>query len=162
MGGKIMKNEGLGLFKARKKNGRKWLEGYYAMVRQTAGYGIPVVRHYIIFQKAHGMGRICRVEIDPCTLCRCTGVRDKNHRLIFEHDVVRRKIWGEDVVGEVIWSDIGLTGFFWRLRIKTMRVYPIATRSAGAGLTMMKGISIMIKSSETSLTALKRRNAGDE
>ena len=85
MGGKIMKNEGLGLFKARKKNGRKWLEGYYAMVRQTAGYGIPVVRHYIIFQKAHGMGRICRVEIDPCTLCRCTGVRDKNHRLIFEH-----------------------------------------------------------------------------
>ncbi len=112
MGGKIMKNEGLGLFKARKKNGRKWLEGYYAMVRQTAGYGIPVVRHYIIFQKAHGMGRICRVEIDPCTLCRCTGVRDKNHRLIFEHDVVRRKIWGEDVVGEVIWSDIGLTGFF--------------------------------------------------
>ena len=65
-----------------------------------------------IFKKTDGSGRMCRAEADPGTLCRCTGVRDKNHRLIFEHDVVRRKIWGEDVIGEVIWSDIGLTGFF--------------------------------------------------
>lgn len=112
MGGKMMKNEGLGLFKAKKKNSRKWLEGYYARVTETAGYGIPAVRHYIIFQKAYGLGRIHRAEIDPDTLCRCTGIRDKNRRLIFEHDVVWREICGKDVVGEVIWSDIGLTGFF--------------------------------------------------
>lgn len=39
-------------------------------------------------------------------------MRDKNSRLIFEHDIVRREIWGEEAIGEVVWSDIGLTGFF--------------------------------------------------
>ena len=111
MGRIWIENKGLGLFRARRKSSREWLEGYYVRVSETAG-NIPTVRHFIIFQKTDGSGRMCRAEADPGTLCRCTGVRDKNRRLIFEHDIVRRKIWGEDVIGEVAWSDIGLTGFF--------------------------------------------------
>ena len=112
MGRNRIENEGLGLFRARRKNSWKWLEGYYVRTLVTAAGGIPAVRHFIIFQKTDGSCRMCRAEADPSTLCRCTGVQDKNRRLVFEHDVVRRKIWGEDVIGEVIWSDIGLTGFF--------------------------------------------------
>lgn len=52
-----------------------------------------------------------QAKATPDTLCRCTGVRDKNSRLIFEHDIVRREIWDEDVIGEAVWSDIGLTRF---------------------------------------------------
>jgi uncharacterized phage protein (TIGR01671 family) len=108
-----MKSEGFGLLRAKRKNSRKWLEGYYVRALETAGNnGVPAVRHYIIFQKANGSGRVCRAEINPDTLCRCTGIRDKNLRLIFEHDIVRREIGGEDVIGEVVWSDIGLSGFF--------------------------------------------------
>ena len=98
-------------FRARRKNSRKWLEGYYVSVLETAGYHSPAFCHYIIFQETDS-GRVCRAEISPDTLCRCTGVRDKNNRLIFEHDIVRREIWNKDVIGEVVWSDIGLTGFF--------------------------------------------------
>ena len=98
-------------FRARRKNIRKWLEGYYVRVLETAGYHSPAFCHYIIFQETDS-GRVCRAEISPDTLCRCTGVRDKNNRLIFEHDIVRREIWNKDVIGEVVWSDIGLTGFF--------------------------------------------------
>ena len=98
-------------FRARRKNSRKWLEGYYVRVLETAGYHSPAFCHYIIFQETDS-GRVCRAEISPDTLCRCTGVRDKNNRLIFEHDIVRREIWNKDVIGEVVWSDIGLTGFF--------------------------------------------------
>ncbi len=111
MGRIWIENEGLGLFRARRKNSRKWLEGYYVRVSETAGYHSPAFCHYIIFQEADS-GRVCRAEISPDTLCRCTGVRDKNRRLIFEHDIVRREIWDEEAIGEVIWSDIGLTGFF--------------------------------------------------
>lgn len=111
MGRIWIENKGLGLFRARRKNSRKWLEGYYVRVLETAGYHSPAFCHYIIFQETDS-GRVCRVEISPDTLCRCTGVRDKNNRLIFEHDIVRREIWNKDVIGEVVWSDIGLTGFF--------------------------------------------------
>lgn len=112
MTGRIwIENKGLGLFRARRKNSRKWLEGYYVRVLETAGYHSPAFCHYIIFQETDS-GRVCRVEISPDMLCRCTGVRDKNNRLIFEHDIVRREIWNKDVIGEVVWSDIGLTGFF--------------------------------------------------
>ena len=125
MGRIWIEDKGLGLFRARRKNSRKWLEGYYVRVSETAGNDSSAVRHYIIFQKTDGSGRMCRAEVDPDTLCRCTGMRDKNSRLIFEHDIVRRK---------------------------TSRVCPIATQSAGAGLTMMRGTLILTKSSVMSLT----------
>lgn len=111
MGRIWIENKGLGLFRARRKNSRKWLEGYYVRVLETAGYHSPAFCHYIIFQETDS-GRVCRAEISPDTLCRCTGVRDKNSRLIFEHDIVRREIWNKDMIGQVVWSDIGLTGFF--------------------------------------------------
>lgn len=74
---------------------------YYVRALETAGNnGVPAVSHYIIFQKANGSGRVCRAEVNPDTLCRCTGIRDKNLRLVFEHDIMRREIGGEDVIGE--------------------------------------------------------------
>ena len=129
MGRIWIENEGLGLFRARRKNSRKWLEGYYVRVLETAGYHSPAFCHYIIFQETDS-GRVCRAEISPDTLCRCTGVRDKNSRLIFEHDIVRREIWDEEAIGEVVWSDIGLTGFFLEVADKNKKgvshSYPIS------------------------------------
>lgn len=70
-----IENEGLGLFRARRKNSRKWLEGYYVRVLETAGYHSPAFCHYIIFQEANS-GRVCRAEVSADTLCRCTGVQE--------------------------------------------------------------------------------------
>ena len=109
-----MKSEGLGLFRARKKNNGEWLEGYYCRALETAEHG-SAVYHFIIFQKADGSGRVHVEPVNPDTLCRCTGVRDRNGRLIFENDFVQREIGGESMTGTVVWSDIGLTGFFLRV-----------------------------------------------
>ena len=152
MGRCWIESEGLGLFRARRKNSRKWLEGYYVRVLETAGHGSPAFCHYIIFQKANGLGRMCRAEVDHGTLCRCTGIRDKKRRLIFEHDIVRRKIWDKDLSKEVVWSDIGLTVFL-EVMGKNKKVCPTATLSVGAGLTMMREISILTKLQAMSLTA---------
>ena len=78
-----IEHEGLGLFRARRKNSRKWLEGYYVRVSEVAGNDSSAVRHYIIFQKTDGSGRMCWAEAAPDTLCRCTGVRDKEQQANF-------------------------------------------------------------------------------
>ena len=50
--------------------------------------------------------------IDPETICECTGVPDKNKTLIFEGDIVSRKLLGDSyITGVVVWFDIGFCGF---------------------------------------------------
>lgn len=44
-------------------------------------------------------------EIDPSTICQCTGAQDKNGKLIFEHDIVSDE-YGN--MAEIIWNDAEL------------------------------------------------------
>ena len=72
------------LYRAKRKNWRElpkemwWVEGYL--------YGIWE-RRYILWGMTNDVPDM--IEVDPSTICQCTGLKDKHGKLIFENDIVR-------------------------------------------------------------------------
>lgn len=78
------------LFKAKRVDNEEWVEGYY--FKQLIVKGSPIQKHYIIVAAPPKRGKFYKVifnEIDPSTLCQCTGLQDKDKTLIYENDIVR-------------------------------------------------------------------------
>lgn len=70
------------LFKAKRVDNGEWVVGFYTYIHE---------KHYIYTgQLIHGglYDVAERFEVDPSTICRCTGMKDKNGNLIFDNDIV--------------------------------------------------------------------------
>lgn len=65
------------LFKAKKTDSEEWVVG--SLISMPHG-------GYMIDRVADS--RRFRVMINPSTICQCTGLRDKNGKLIWENDIV--------------------------------------------------------------------------
>ncbi len=98
-----MKNLDTQLCKAKLLNSNIWITGFYASKQETTycfkeDYDRNPVqtRHYIICDEMTdwGLPNVFReYEIDPKTLCRCTGSHDKNGKLIFENDILNGELY---------------------------------------------------------------------
>ena len=70
------------LYRAKRKNWRElpkekwWVEGYYAYMQPY---------HYIMPKDNFDSW----IEIDEKTLCACTGLKDKNGKLIWENEIIK-------------------------------------------------------------------------
>lgn len=78
------------LYKAKRTDNGEWVEGYYFCMVHTDGRH---AHHFIIPLGAElSLGtpiEKIQVEVDPSTICQCTGLKDKNEELIWENDIVQ-------------------------------------------------------------------------
>ena len=101
------------LYRAKRTDNGEWVEGFYVRCRNY-DYILP------IFNKCEvSYGYDDRyedfVEVDPSTICQCTGLKDKSGKLIWENDIVRFQFDNDDCpfpnkdikkrIGKVFFSD---------------------------------------------------------
>lgn len=86
------------LCKAKRKDNGEWVIGFYVYINK---------KHYIYTGQLirSGLYDIAeRFEVDPSTICQCTGLKDKNSNLIWENDIVRTIYDGIEHIYQVIWD----------------------------------------------------------
>ena len=112
------------LHKAKDKDDGKWYEGYYMCFHDTTYCSMPSdnveetkkleeenTHHYIAFERMTDWGlpnRHLVAKIDASTICQCTGLKDKNGKLIWENDIVKvRYSDGQEEISQVSWDKYG-------------------------------------------------------
>lgn len=97
----------------------EWVEGFYFCMTHPDGRHM---HHFIIPLGADlSLGTTIekiQVEIDPSTICWCTGLEDKNGKLIFENDVVN--CLAEDCCGYIGWNE-SEAGFYFDVLLEDGR-----------------------------------------
>ena len=107
------------LFKAKRLDNGEWVQGNLVWSDDTdddyKAVIIPTTNSNM-FTRGGARGDLgfenwCRV--DPSTLCQCTGLKDKNGKLIWENDIVEKEFYtdydafanSERYVGTIKWTD---------------------------------------------------------
>lgn len=75
------------LFKAKRIDNKEWVTGALICSKDEI---YKIVTSYLDGCDNGGMILACAYDVDESTVCQCTGLKDKNDNLIWEHDAVER------------------------------------------------------------------------
>lgn len=102
-------------FRGKKIHDGEWIAGYF--IKYKRRYFIANIEpcfapSLTVKDKSLWIFDLYSFEVSPKTVCQCTNVPDKNGKMIFRGDIIKRKLFGDEyVIGEVVWLDIGFCGF---------------------------------------------------
>lgn len=73
------------LFKAKRLDNGEWVTGSLI----TCEDGTCKIATSLLEGKADEPILVCAYDVDRDTICQCTGLKDKNYKLIWENDIVK-------------------------------------------------------------------------
>lgn len=102
------------LYKGKRTDNGEWVTGHY--VKGLDMYGKEV---HLIFEPVtlfYSSGETDGwSEVDPSTVCQCTGLKDKNGNLIWENDIVN--CTDEECCGYISWNE-SEAGFYFNVLLE--------------------------------------------
>lgn len=91
------------LFRGKRKNNGEWIFGNLIQTDD----GVYIIQNYV------PQHLIKNYEVDPATVCQCTGLEDKNGNLIWENDIIECKDGKHNFQTQIEW-DAYCAGFIFQ------------------------------------------------
>mgnify|MGYP002766825732 CR=1 FL=1 len=82
------------LFRGKRIDKWEWVQGYYYQIWEKG---------YILWGMTNDVPNM--IEVDVSTVCQCTGLKDKNGKLIWENDIVSTVYDGNEHIYQVVWDE---------------------------------------------------------
>ena len=73
------------LYRAKRTDNGEWAEG--TLLHKSSSFSVECDEYYI-FDGIETSSNDDLYLVEPTTICQCTGLKDKNGKLIFENDIV--------------------------------------------------------------------------
>ena len=78
----------------------EWVEGYYTYYPDGMDYSEDT--KHVIIDTSTNPGKL--YFVDPSTICQCTGLKDKNGKMIWENDIVTGWFDDKRITGYIMYG----------------------------------------------------------